>query len=175
MIRAIELLLASIVLATGLTARAEVLIGTVVGVADGDTITVLDSARRQHRVRLAGIDAPEKEQPFGSRAKQSLAGLVFGKAVEVQWHKRDRFQRVVGKVMVAEPGCRSGACPKTLDAGLAQLKAGLAWWYRKYAHEQSPEDARQYELAEWQARSRRMGLWGQAQPMPPWEWRRAMR
>jgi endonuclease YncB( thermonuclease family) len=77
--------------------------------------------------------------------------------------------------MVADPGCRSGACPKTLDAGLAQLKAGLAWWYREYAHEQLPEDARQYELAEWQARSRREGLWEQTQPMPPWEWRRAMR
>lgn len=69
--------------------------------------------------------------------------LVFGKDVDVQWSKRDRYQRIVGKVLVADPTCQR-RCPKTLDAGLAQVTAGLAWWYRKYAKEQSAEDAQRY-------------------------------
>ena len=127
---------------------ADTLTGKVVGVSDGDTITVLDSDNRQHKIRVAGIDAPEKNQAFGQRSKENLSRLVFGKEVEVQWSKHDRYQRVVGKVMVAEPGCQRPDCAKTMDAGLGQVSAGFAWWYRKYAKEQSAEDARAYELAE---------------------------
>jgi len=120
-------------------ASAETLTGMVVGVADGDTISVLDANREQHKIRVAGIDPPEKAQPFGQRSKESLSAMVFGKEVEVQWHKHDRYQGIVGKVTVQPSGCPT--CPKTLDAGLAQLTVGLAWWYQKYAKEQSPEDA----------------------------------
>ena len=156
-------------------ASAETLIGTVVGVADGDTITVFDANREQHKIRLAGIDAPEKAQPFGQRSKASMSALVFGKEVEVQWHKHDLYQRILGKVMVADPNCRTNRCPKTLDAGLAQLTVGLAWWYRKYAKEQSSEDAGRYEFAEYDARAKRAGLWADAGPVPPWGWRKGER
>jgi len=151
---------------------ADTLTGKVVGVSDGDTITVLDSDNRQHKIRVAGIDAPEKNQAFGQRSKENLSRLVFGKEVEVQWSKHDRYQRVVGKVMVAEPGCQRPDCAKTMDAGLGQVSAGFAWWYRKYAKEQSAEDARAYELAEQEARSRQTGLWRDAVPIPPWDWRK---
>lgn len=151
---------------------ADTLAGKVVGVSDGDTITVLDSDKRQHKIRVAGIDAPEKNQAFGQRSKENLSSLVFGKEVEVQWSKHDRYQRIVGKVMVVEPGCQRPDCAKTLDAGLGQVTAGFAWWYRKYAKEQLAEDARSYETAEQEARARHVGLWRDAEPIPPWDWRK---
>lgn len=156
-------------------ASAATTMGTVVGVSDGDTITVLDSDKRQHKVRLAGIDAPEKRQPFGQRAKEGLSGLVFGKEVEVQWRRRDRYHRIIGKVMVADGGCQAAVCPKTIDSGLRQVQGGLAWWYRQYAREQSAADATAYEAAELAARAGRIGLWSDAAPIPPWEWRRTHR
>jgi len=151
-------------------AYADTLLGVVIGVSDGDTITVLDAERQQHKVRLGGIDAPEKAQPFGQRSKENLSRLVFKKEVAVDWTKRDRYQRIVGKVMVQPSDCPT--CPKTLDAGHAQLSVGLAWWYRKYAKEQSPEDRGRYESEEQEARARRVGLWQDPDPVPPWEWRR---
>ena len=98
--------------------------GKVVKVADGDTITVLDSSKEQHRVRLAGIDAPEKGQPFGNASRKKLGELVAGKEVRVEFEKYDRYKRVVGKVLVRPPDCPS--CDKTLDAGLAQITSGMA-------------------------------------------------
>ena len=151
-------------------AYADSLLGVVVGVSDGDTITVLDSERQQHKVRLGGIDAPEKAQPFGQRSKENLSRLVFNKEVAVDWTKRDRYGRIVGKVMVQPSDCPT--CPKTLDAGQAQLSVGMAWWYRKYAKEQPPEDRGRYESEEQEARVRRVGLWQDPDPVPPWEWRR---
>lgn len=155
--------------------HADALTGRVVGVADGDTVTILDGDRKQHRIRLAGIDAPEKSQPFGQRSKQSMSTLVFGKEVNVQWVNRDRYRRIVGKVMVAAPNCRTDRCPKTLDAGLAQITKGLAWWYQKYAKDQSAVDAARYEFAEREARAKRAGLWGYGLPIPPWDWRKGER
>jgi endonuclease YncB( thermonuclease family) len=153
------------------SALADTLHGRVVGVSDGDTITVLDASNQQHKIRLSGIDAPEKAQPFGQRSKENLSRHVFGRDVSVEWHKVDRYKRIVGKVKVAEPSCRDAACPKTFDACHAQISAGLAWWYSKYAKDQSREDANRYELAEQEARSLRMGLWSDPQPIPPWDWR----
>ncbi len=153
---------------------AEVLLGRVVAIADGDTLTVLDASNAQHKIRLAGIDAPEKAQPFGQRSRQNLGALAFGKDVKVEWNKRDRYGRTVGKVWVESPDapCRGKPdCPKTLDVGLAQLTQGLAWWYRTYANEQSPEDQGRYEHAEFEAKIRRAGLWAEKNPVPPWEWR----
>lgn len=151
--------------------HAATLTGRVVGIADGDSVTVLDVDMVRHRVRLAAIDAPEKGQAFGKRSRQHLSDLVFRKEVAVHWRKRDRYGRIVGKVMVQSPDCPS--CPKNLDAGQAQLSVGLAWWYRKHAREQSPDDRGRYESEERDARARRVGLWRDAAPLPPWDFRRA--
>lgn len=157
------------------SASAETITGRVVGVADGDTVTVFDADRTQHKIRVAGIDAPEKNQAFGQRSKASMSDLVFGKDVVVMSSKRDRYGRLVGKVLVADPSCAASTCPKTLDAGLAQITTGMAWWYRQYAQEQSAEDAGAYEFAEQEARGRHAGLWRDADPIAPWDWRRASR
>jgi endonuclease YncB( thermonuclease family) len=162
---------ATIILVLSGQASAETLQGRVVSIADGDTITVLDSDHQQHKIRLSGIDAPEKKQPFGQKSKEHLSQLVFNKQVNVVWTKRDRYQRIIGKVMVAEPSCLRPDCPKTLDAGLSQISVGLAWWYRQYARDQSPEDRQRYELAESEAKARKAGLWSEREPVPPWEWR----
>jgi len=156
-------------------AWSDTISGRVISVADGDTVTVLDSDHQQHKIRVSGIDAPEKAQPFGQRSKQSMSALVFGKEVEVQWAKRDRYRRIVGKVMIAAPSCRRDRCPKTLDAGLAQITSGLAWWYQKYAKDQAAGDAGRYALAEQEARAKRAGLWGDGHSIPPWDWRKGER
>ena len=168
-------ILRSLLLLLAITAHAETLTGTVVGVADGDTITVLDENHQQYKIRLSGIDAPEKRQAFGQRSKAEMSRLVFGKPVDVLWNKRDRYRRIIGKVMVATSNCRLPQCPKTLDAGLAQITVGLAWWYKKYAKDQTAEDAGRYEFAEHEAQGKHVGLWADRQPIPPWIWRRGKR
>ncbi len=153
---------------------AEELRGRVVGIADGDTITLLDTSKTQHKIRLAGIDAPERGQPGGHRSKESLSAFVYDQPVRVEWQKKDRYGRVVGKVLVAssDSPCRGKPdCPMTLDAGLAQITMGRAWWFRKYAKEQSPEDRQRYETAEREARAEKRGLWRDGTAVPPWEWR----
>lgn len=162
---------AALIVLAACSASAETISGRVVGVTDGDTITVLDGGKTQHKIRVAGIDAPEKAQPFGQRSKASMSTLVFGKEVEVVAGKRDRYGRTVGKVLVADPSCQSSPCAKTLDAGHALITMGMAWWYRKYAREQSASDANLYELAENEAQAQRVGLWADAHPSPPWDWR----
>ena len=136
---------------------ASVLDGTVVNNADGDTITVLDSNKVQHGVRIAGIDAPEKGQPFGNASRKRMSELVAREEVRVEFNKHDRYGRIVGKVLVTPPDCP--ACDKTLDVGLAQITTGMAWWYRKYAHEQSAEDQGRYGFAEQEAKAKKAGLW----------------
>jgi len=138
--------------------------GRVVGIQDGDTVTVLDAAKQQHRIRIAGIDAPEKAQAFGAAAKENLARLAFGKQADVRCSKRDRYGREVCNVYV---GAR--------DVGLEQVRSGHAWWFREYAREQAPEDRKVYETAESEARGARRGLWHDASPVPPWDWRRQAR
>jgi len=143
----------------------------VVAVSDGDTITVLDGQNQQHRIRVAGIDAPEKKQPFGQRAKEHLSDLVFGREVDIVGHKSDRYGRKVAKVMVAAQSCVEPQCLRSLDAGLNQIEVGLAWWYRQYAKEQTLEDRSTYEAAETKARDAKLGLWSEPNPIPPWDWR----
>lgn len=156
--RAISLLLC---LLFPLFVNAETLTGKVVKITDGDTLVVLDASQTQHKIRLSGIDAPETSQPFGQRSKEALSALVAGQPVEVDWHKHDRYQRLVGKVIA-----------QGRDVNLAQVRAGMAWWYRKYADEQSPVDQRLYEAAEMKARKEGVGLWAEKNPLPPWEWRK---
>jgi endonuclease YncB( thermonuclease family) len=107
-----------------LPAYADTITGKVVVIADGDTITVVSSSR-QYRIRIGGIDAPEKRQPFGNVSKQHLAKLAFGKEATAECYKTDRYGRQVCTVFVGGE-----------DVGLAQVEAGLAWWFRRYANEQ---------------------------------------
>ncbi|WP_373048575.1 thermonuclease family protein [Vulgatibacter sp.] len=155
-------------------AAAAILEGRVVGVADGDTVTVLDADNERHRIRLSGIDAPERRQPFSQRSKQMLSDLVYGKEVAVHWDKRDRYGRIVGRVLVAEAACEKD-CVRSLDTGLALVRSGLAWWYRYYAKEQPPEERKRYEAAETQARQARVGLWSEPNPTAPWDYRKSRR
>lgn len=136
--------------------------GKVVRVTDGDTIVVLDSQHMQHKVRLAGIDAPESKQAFGSRSRKNLADLVFGKVVTVEYGKHDKYGRVVGKILWNDH-----------DVDLQQIESGLAWHYKQYAKEQSSEDRQRYAEAEDRARAAHLGLWQDREPVPPWEWRRS--
>ena len=161
---------AALLLLLALGAHADTLLGRVVGVADGDTITVLDADRQQHKIRLQGIDAPEKAQPFGERSKENLSRMVFGKDVRVEWDKRDRYKRIVGKVWVQPASCPT--CPMTLDAGHAQITVGLAWWYRKYAERAVAAGSRRLRVLGTGSEGERVGLWSDPDPVPPWEWRR---
>lgn len=135
--------------------------GRVVGVTDGDTITLLAPGNVQEKIRLSGIDAPEKGQPYGDAAKRNLSGLVIDKEVVVDWHKRDRYGRVVGVVRV-----------DGRDVGLCQVKAGLAWHFKRYQNEQSLDDRLAYLHAEDAAREAGAGLWADPAPVTPWDWRR---
>jgi endonuclease YncB( thermonuclease family) len=120
---------------------------------------------------------PEHDQPFGERAKKNLSAAVMGKDVRVEWAKQDRYGRLVGKLWVkpADVQCDTAdsdcAQRKTLDANLAQLTVGLAWHYKEYEKEQSPEDRGRYAFAEQEARARKAGLWADPDPTPPWDWR----
>src|SRR5687768_7171795 len=144
--------------------QAEILAGRVVKIADGDTLTVLDASKQQHKIRLTGIDAPERKQAFGTVSKQHLAELVFGKVVDVEWHKRDRYQRILGKVLV-----------DGVDANLEQVRAGLAWHYKDYARDQQPAERSLYAEAEEAASRSGVGLWRDSAPIAPWDFRRKPR
>jgi endonuclease YncB( thermonuclease family) len=132
----------------------------VVVVTDGDAITLLDSGTNQHKIRLSGIDAPEKGQPFGSRSKQSLSDLVFSKTVIVDTYKQDKYKQNIGKVLV-----------EGIDANLEQVKRGLAWHFKAYEREQSTIDRQMYDAQENEAKLAKRGLWIDSDPMPPWKFR----
>lgn len=142
--------------------QAAQLQGKVVGVADGDTITVLENGRNRHRVRLAGIDAPEKHQPFGQVSKQSLSNLVFGKIVTVTYDKEDRYGRILGRV----------GTPDGQNANLQQIQKGMAWHYKHYERDQPQKERREYAEAERVAQQSKAGLGVDKNPTPPWDWRR---
>lgn len=160
-IRLLALLLAS-ALSSNLWAQS--LVGEVVAIADGDTLTVLDADRVQHKIRLAGIDAPERKQPFGQRSRQTLADLLFRKQVEVMTEKKDRYGRTIGKVIY-----------QGRDVNLVLVSEGMAWHYKQYAREQVAADQKLYALAEEEARAEQRGLWMDPQPIPPWSWRSGVR
>lgn len=170
------LLLAGLLALPVLARAAEPRTCLVVGVSDGDTITARCGTAGEYeqiKVRFNGIDAPEKRQPFGQRAKEALSDLVYMKEAALDCPKTDRYGRSVCKVMVAPASAPRG--PKTLDAGLAMVTVGMAWWYRAYAREQSAEERGQYEFAETEAKAKRVGLWRDEEPVAPWDWRKAQR
>jgi endonuclease YncB( thermonuclease family) len=137
------------------TAAEGELVGKVVSVHDGDTLTVLVS-REQIKVRLLDIDAPERRQPFGTRSRQSLADLCAGRDARIAEQGKDRYGRTLGRVNCAG-----------LDANGEQVRRGMAWVFERYAPKHSPLYAVQAE-----ARAAKRGLWQDAKPVPPWEWRR---
>jgi endonuclease YncB( thermonuclease family) len=132
----------------------------VVGVTDGDTITVLAPRNEQYTIRLAGIDAPEHNQAFGQRSKQNLSRLVFGKNVALDCLKEESYGRLICKVIA------DGS-----DADLAQVRDGLAWHYKQYQDEQAPADRTLYTDTECTAHKAHAGLWSDASPVAPWDFR----
>lgn len=128
--------------------------GTVVGITDGDTITVLNSQKKQVKIRMTEIDAPESHQAFGTQSKQSLSDLCFKKPVVVNDHGTDRYKRTLGRVKCAG-----------IDANAEQVKRGMAWAYRQYLTDQS------IATLEEQTKSSRTGLWADENPTAPWDFR----
>lgn len=137
------------------------IVGKVVGVHDGDTLTLLLDGKEQVKVRLWGVDAPELGQDYGRKARETLQDLVAGKRVEVETDKKDRYGRVVSKVTL----------PDKKDAGAEMLRAGMAWWYQDYA-----KKAEDYAKLEKEARKGKIGLWRdlgtKKEPVAPWEFRK---
>ncbi|HBB88974.1 MAG TPA: hypothetical protein DC047_15320 [Blastocatellia bacterium] len=138
--------------------------GKVINVHDGDTITVLDQDNKKFHIRLQGIDAPELKQEFGSVSQQNLSRLVLGKQVSIYWSKVDKYRRTVGTIMLDGH-----------DVNIEQVKAGLAWHFKKYEDEQSPQDRITYAAAEQTARAAKLGLWQDANPTVPGDWRQAVK
>lgn len=129
----------------------------VVSITDGDTLTAMCD-HQQVKIRLAEIDAPEKKQAFGQRSKQSLAELCFQKQAEIRPQTKDRYHRTVARVI----------CEGT-DANAEQVRRGMAWVYDRYVKDKSL-----YALQD-EARVRKVGIWSDADPVPPWEWRHSKR
>ncbi|MEN9418854.1 MAG: hypothetical protein RI988_2474 [Pseudomonadota bacterium] len=152
--------LLGLVLLAQLPAWAAEATGRVIGVIDGDTIDVLTAKFETLRVRLSGIDAPELGQAFGRNAKAALSSLAFTRQVTIEWHKRDRHGRLVGKVTL-----------EGRDIALEMLTLGMAWHYTRFESEQPAADRREYADAQTRARVARRGLWADTAPLPPWEYR----
>lgn len=140
------------------TAQATTLSGRVVKVTDGDTIQVLVNGKAE-KIRLAGIDCPEKKQPFGQAATRHTLKLAAQKIVTVQVETTDRYGRKVAEVFLPEG--------QSLNREL--VRSGYAWWFRKYSTDQALGDL------ETEARVARRGLWADSNPVAPWEWRKARR
>jgi endonuclease YncB( thermonuclease family) len=157
--------------AASLAIQAATLVGKVVGVSDGDTIKVLDSKKKEHKIRLMGIDAPEKKQPYSVKAKESLEALLLSGDITLDPIKRDRFDRWVANVVIE---------PKAIDVGLAQIERGYAWFFIRYKDDLSESRQRLYAEAEREARRQRIGLWAgisasqrnpELAPEEPWRFR----
>lgn len=133
--------------------------GKVVGVVDGDTIKVMREGN-EVKILLAGIDCPEKKQPFGRRAKNYTYGLAFGQVVRIKEKATSKYGRIIADVIL----------PEGINLNQQLVWAGLAWWYRK----QAPDDSRLAEM-ETKAQKAKRGLWADKTPIPPWEWRRGNR
>ena len=124
----------------------------VVKISDGDTITILQN-KEQTKVRLYGIDAPEKKQDYGQKSRQFLASLIAGQVVEVELKGKDRYKRTLGIIH-----------HKGQDINAQMVLNGYAWAYVKYS--------RIYVDQEKTARKNKRGLWQSSNPTPPWVWRK---
>lgn len=131
------------------------LVGKVVKVSDGDTVTILAPDKTQYKIRLNDIDAPEKKQAFGNKSKDNLAKYIAGKTVTVKYQKKDRYKRILGTIYY-----------NNMDINLQQVKYGYAWVYKKYSNNQN------YYKAEKLARDKKVGIWADKNPLEPWEFRK---
>lgn len=147
-------------LTVGSALANETIDGKVVGVHDGDTLTVLTPGNTEVRVRLEGIDAPETRQPFGEASKQSLSAMTFQKQVRLVCTKTDRFKRKVCRVF------QDGR-----DVNRAQIERGMAWHFKRYADEQPAAERSGDDQAEATARQGKRGVFSQPDAVPPWEFR----
>lgn len=150
----IKLLVLMLALLIPATSWATEWAGTVVGISDGDTLTVLNADKKQVKIRLTEIDAPESKQAFGTQSKQSLSELCFKKTVAVTDNGTDKYKRTLGRIR-----CEG------VDANAEQVKRGMAWAYRQYLTDQSISDLEE------SAKAVKLGLWADNEPVPPWEFR----
>ena len=162
MLRCAQFLCATGLLLCGLAAAQGAVTGRIVGVLDGDTVDLLDSDKQVRRIRLEGIDAPEKAQPFGAASARALAEIVYKHEVTAECGKRDRHGREICRVLVGDT-----------DVCLEQVRAGMAWHFKRYAKEQPADRRDQYAEAELRATAARRGLWADSEPIPPWDWRQS--
>ena len=160
----LRLTLASAMLAFCIPCFAQDIHGKIVGITDGDTATLLTSDNVQYKIRLASIDAPEKKQDYGMASKAALSDCAYGKLAVIDGSKKDRYGRLVGKVIVGGTDCN-----------LRQIQLGLAWHYKKYQNEQELEDRSRYSHEEYLAHSTLRGLWVSKEPIPPWDYRKLNR
>jgi endonuclease YncB( thermonuclease family) len=135
--------------------------GRVVKIYDGDTLAFVDGMNREFRVRLNGIDAPERAQSFGAASRKSLAEMTRGKTALIDYYKLDKYGRLVARVSV-----------DGRDVGIEQLRRGMAWHRASVPLDQSAQEAQVYGQAEQEARARRIGIW-QENAVPPWKFREA--
>jgi micrococcal nuclease len=149
-----EMNLLLLLLAT-LTAQAATFRGKVVGVSDGNTITVLAAGNKQFKIRLLAIDTPESGQAFGDKSKQALSKNVFGQFVQVLRTEQDKFKRVLGNITIGQRWIN-----------LEMVAEGWAWHYKQY------DKDKRFAVAEVKAKAARTGLWAWQNPVAPWEWRR---
>jgi endonuclease YncB( thermonuclease family) len=136
--------------------------GRVLAVHDGDTITILDQYKRRRRIRLDAIDAPEMEQPYGPESRRHLTGLVGRRDAVAECYKTDRYRRQVCRVLI-----------DGTDVCLAQLRAGMAWTFWRFANDLPLDRHRRYTDAQSKAKAERRGLWADSKPIAPWDWRDA--
>lgn len=152
-------ILITILIMLPLLLSAQTLKGKAVSIADGDTFTLLVNDNEQVKIRIDGIDAPEKKQDFGNRAKQYLSDMIWNQELIVKVSKKDRYGRSIGKV----------STPEIPDVGLEMIKAGLAWQYRDYNNDKT------YSEAERLARENKKGLWIYKNPVRPQDFRKENR
>lgn len=136
------------------------LTGKITKVSDGDSVELKDETGVIHKIRLAGIDAPEYNQAYGRAAKTLLASLIDQQTLCIEWNKIDRYKRLVGKLWY-----------QGRDVNLQLVEAGLAWHYKYYEDEQSAVDRKRYAQAEQQAKAAKTGLWQSKKTIAPWDWR----
>lgn len=147
----------SLLLILSINVSAQTLIGKVIKVSDGDTITILDSLHHQIKIRLYGIDCPEKGQDYGTVARKFTADKCFSKVIHVVSKGKDKYGRTLGIVML----------PDKSELNLQLLQSGLAWHYKRF------DKSIRYADAELKAQQQKQGLWANKNSVAPWEFRKA--
>ncbi len=154
-----QILIAIALTLMGTAASADTLTGRVIDIADGDTLTLL-VGRQPYKIQIVAIDAPERYQTWGDQSRTNLSRLTLNRTAVANCSRLERLDHQACQVTVND-----------IDIGLQQIREGMAWWLRQDAHAQSTDDQSAYESSELMAKMRRMGLWGETNPVPPWEFR----